>query len=105
MYSFLLKNYAHSIRDIGIFMVQQFGLPFYYRDIRAEAPKHLCKLQPNVAAAHDHQVRWQNIELEYRGVGQVRNIVNASKFGDGSPRSHIQKNLLRLQNISVDGNG
>ena len=45
------------------------------RDLAAEAPEHLRELEPDVAAADDHQMSRDEIDVHHRAVGQIVDLI------------------------------
>src|SRR5207245_2647431 len=68
-------------------------------DLAAETAVHLAKLERDVAAAEDHQMRRKEIDLHHSGVGEVPHAVETGDRGQGSPCADVDEDLFGLQHV------
>ena len=63
----LAQNLRDFVGDIFILTHQQAAIVLNERDLAAKAAKHLCELQPDVAAPDDKQVFRECVQLHDGG--------------------------------------
>ncbi len=62
-----------------------------------EAAKHLSELEADVAASDDDQMRRQGIELQYRGICKIADLIEAWHRRNYGSRAHVNENLVSRQ--------
>ena len=70
------------------------GPSFDHGHLASEAAIDLSKLKADVAAAQDHQMRGEEIDVHHRAVGEVGNLVEAGYRRNRGPRAYIDENLI-----------
>ncbi len=67
-----------------------------------EAAVHLGELESDVAAADDHQVLGQHVEVEDPDVGQVVDVGQSGDVGGDGATTDVEEDPVGLQHLVVD---
>ena len=68
--AFRLEDFADRVRDLFVLARNEPRRLFHHRDVRAQPPKHLRELEPNVASANDDEATGQGVEFKQCRVGE-----------------------------------
>ena len=71
-------------------------------DLGAEPPEHLRELEPDVRAAHHHQVLGQAVERQDRAVVEVRDLTHARHAPGPRHVPHVDEDARRRQHLVTD---
>ncbi len=82
-----LQNAADGVRHVRIFARNEPWGFFDHGHVGAEPAKNLGELEPDIAAADDHQMAGQGVEFEQRRVGQEAEP-DRPRESPGSRRAH-----------------
>ena len=68
-------------------------------DAAAEAAEHLRELEPDVAAADDHEMRRDEVEIHHRDVRQIGHRIEPRHLRDQRPAADVDEDLVRAQHL------
>ena len=104
MNAFVFHDLPDCLGDIHVFALNQPRGHLDDRHLAPKTPKHLSKLQPDVAAAYDHQMPRKKIDVHHRGIGEIRNLLDAGHVGNKGTPAHVDKNLGGCEAIGANAN-
>ncbi|BBY76830.1 hypothetical protein MPRF_37290 [Mycolicibacterium parafortuitum] len=88
--------------DVLVLPRGQPGPLFDDRDLGAEAPIHLGELQRDIAAADDHQMLGDHVEVEDPDVGQVVDVAEARDARRHRAAADVEEDAVGFQQPVVD---
>ena len=95
--AFALEDLLDRGGDILVFARDQARRHFDDRDLAAEAAEHLGEFEADIAAADDHQMPRQEIDLHHRAVGEEGDLVEPGHVGHDGPSADIDEDPLGAQ--------
>ena len=99
--AFVFKDGADRLRNIGIFPADDLRGLFDDRDLRAESPVDLRELEADVAAADDHQVLRQEVDLHDGGVREVVDAFQPGYRRHHRAAAHVDEDVSRFEDRAV----
>ena len=90
----LLKNLPDRDGNVFIFARDQARHHLDHGHLAAKAAEHLPELQPNVAAADDHEMIGQKIHLHHGRVSEIGDLINAGHRRDRGAATNVDKDAL-----------
>src|SRR2546429_7671602 len=96
----LLKNLLDYRGNVFIFAGDQSWHHLDNCYLTAKAAEHLPKLQPNVAAADDHEMIGQKIHLQHGRVSEIGDLINAGHGRDRGAATNVDKDALRAEQLA-----
>src|SRR5437016_12687422 len=93
----LLKNLLDYRGNVFIFAGDQSWHHLDNCYLTAKAAEHLPELQPNVAAADDHEMIGQKIHLHHGRVSEIGDLINAGHGRDRGAATNVDKDALRAE--------
>ena len=101
-HAFGLQDRLDRVRHLGVLAGDQARRLFDHRDLGAEPAEDLGELEPDIAAADDHEMARQAIEFEQRRVGQRADLIDAREVRDHGAAADIDEDLAGLEGVASD---
>src|SRR5512139_106632 len=100
--TFATQDFGDRRRNIFVFACDQAWREFNDGYLASEAPVDLCKLQADIAAAQDDQMRRQKIDVHHRAVCEVANLIESGNGRRQGSSTDIDENPRGLQVLISD---
>ena len=95
------KDFGNGVGDFRVLAPDQAWSHLDNGNLAAEAAIHLRELQPNIAAADNHEMIGQEIDRHHRAVVQSPDRVEAGHVGRGGAAADIDEDTLRRMLLAV----
>ncbi len=89
------EDALHGLGYVLVLALDQARAFFHDRNVAAEAAVDLREFEADIAAAHDHQMSWHDVELQDARVGEDRNAVDAGHVRHRGAPAHVDENRGR----------
>ena len=103
--SLAFQDLAHRYRHIRVLATDQARAFFQHGDAGAETTIHLRILQPDITSTDDQQMRRHLLKGQDRGVGQVRDVVQAGHVRHRGTAADIEEDPRRGELFVADAQG
>src|SRR5262249_47109068 len=100
--AFRFQGLLQLLSHVRVLAWQDTLATVYHRNLAAEPPEHLPKLQADVPTAEDEQVFRQLVQLHERGVGQIMDLVQPVDVWNVRACPGVNENALALQWLPGD---
>src|SRR5262249_25581173 len=88
--------------DLGVLALHNTWSHFDDRHLRPESPKHLPKLEADIAAADDDEVLRGRVEIHHRAICEERSRVESRQWRRRRPPADVDEDPVGAQNTIVD---
>ncbi len=100
-YAFVDQHVVDGLRDVLVLAGKQPRAALDHGDLRTEAAEHLREFETDIAAAHDHEVGRQFIEVKDGRIGEIADLLGARINGHSGAPADVEEDARGRDAIRV----